>query len=111
MRYQDRHTLFFSWSHHNKFHVLSWALKVQSIFYYSLKVKSAADVAEQGLGKEPRCAGGTQKEVLAQTFPSSEKDTAGPTENIEANFIFPINFLQSNFFNFKIFTVSALCLD
>lgn len=76
-------------------------------------MKSAADVAEQGLGKEPRCAGGTQKEVLAQTFPSSEKDTAEKihTENIEANFIFPINFLQSNFFYFKIFTVSALCLD
>lgn len=64
MRSQVRHTLFFSWSHHNKFHVLSWALKVQSIFYYSLKVKSAADVAELGLDKEPRCAGGRQKEVL-----------------------------------------------
>lgn len=61
-------------------------------------MKSAADVAEQGLGREPRCAGGRQKEALAQTFPSSEKDTAGPTENIEGNFVFPINFLQSIFF-------------
>lgn len=95
MRSQVRHILFFSWSHHNKFHVHSWALKVQSIFYYSLKVKSAADVAELGLDKEPRCAGGRQKEVLEQTFLSSGKDTASPTENTEANFIFPLNFLQS----------------
>lgn len=94
MRSQVRHVLFFSWSHHNKFHVLSWSLKVQSIFYYSLKVKLVADVAELGLDKEPRCAGDRQKEVLEQTFLSSGKDTASPTEYTEANFIFHTNFLQ-----------------
>lgn len=96
MRSQVRHRLFFPWSHHNKFHVLLGALKVESIFYYSLKVKPAADVAELGLEKEPRCAGGRPKEGLEQTFLSSGKDTDGPTKNTEANFIFPTNFLQSN---------------
>lgn len=78
MRSQVRHRLFFPWSHHNKFHVLLEALKVESIFYYSLKVKSAADVAELGLEKEPRCAGGRPKEGLEQTFLSSGKDTVPP---------------------------------
>lgn len=88
MRSQVRHRLFFPWSHHNKFHVLLRALKVESIFYYSLKVKSAADVAELGLEKEPRCAGGRLKEGLEQTFLSSGKDRDSPTKNTEANFIF-----------------------
>lgn len=92
MRSQVRDILFFSWSHHNKFHVVSRALKVQSIFYHSLKVKSAADVAKLGLDKEPRCAGGRQEEVLEQIFLCSGKDRASTAEIIEANFIFPNNF-------------------
>lgn len=88
-----RHAQFFSWSHHNKFHLFSKALKVQSIFYYSLKAKSAADVAELGLDKEHRYAAGRQKEVLEQTFLSSGKGTNSPTGNTEANFSSPHQFL------------------
>lgn len=108
MRSQVRHRLFFPRSHHNKFHVLLGALKVESIFYYSLKVKSAADVAELGLDKEPRCAGDRPKEGLEQTFLSSGKDRDSPTKNTEANFIFPTNFLQSNFFFFLIQDIRSI---
>lgn len=75
-------------------------MKVQSIFYDSLKVKSAADVAELGLDKEPRCAGSRQKEVLEQTFLSSGKDTANPTEN-RGKFHFPHKFPASQGFFFN----------
>lgn len=100
MRSQVRHRLFFPWPHHNKFHVLLGALKVESISYYSLKVKSAADVAEPGLEIEPRCAGGRPKEGLEQAFLSSGKDREHLTKNAEANFISHTNFLQSNFIFF-----------
>lgn len=79
MRSQVRDALFFSWSHHNKFHVVSRALKIQSFFYHSLKVESAADMAKLGLDKELRCAGGKQKEVLEQIFLPFRKYTPRTT--------------------------------
>lgn len=91
MRSQVRHRLFFPWSHHNKFHVLLGALKVESIFYHSLKLKSVADVAELGLDKEPRCAGGRPKEGLEQTFLSSGKDRQSH-QKYRSKFHFPHKF-------------------
>lgn len=108
MRSQVRGALFFSWSHHNKFHVVSQALKIQSFFYHSLKVKSAADVAELGLDKELRCAGGKQKEVLEQTFLPFRKYTASTTKKIYRQISSsPPNFLQFNVLKFNILTASA----
>lgn len=75
-------------------------------------MKSVANVAKLGLDKGPRSAGGRWKEVLEETLLSSGKATSSHTEN-RGKFNFPHRFHAIYLLKkqFKIFTVSAPCLD